>query len=405
MIKREIYLKRIRPFYDSSLIKVLVGIRRCGKSVLLTQIVEELQKNGVASDHILSINFELLDFYDLREKMVLHAFIKNKIIDKQKYYVFFDEIQNVVGFEEVLNSLRADDQTNVSLFITGSNSRLLSGEIATLLSGRYLLFTIHPFIYEEIVALKEQQDETVNEETFLDYLKWGGMPQRFELKSENEIRTYFQGLFDSIVIRDILSKAKSTDLGVLNRILAFMLDNSGNIFSANSISTYFKSEKTPVNTQTVYTYVDRIMDSFIMSKTGRYDISGKKLIQMREKYYIADLGIRRAAKLSLNPDYGKALETLFYNELISRDFRVYTGDAGTQEIDFIAIRNEKKYYFQITYLLSEPATIEREFGAYRQVKDNYPKYVISLDKVDFSQDGIIHLNAEALLKDFDSFIR
>ena len=404
MIKRELYLKKIRPFYESSLIKILVGLRRSGKSILLQQIIEELIDSGIKSENIININFELLDYNHLKEKVTLNKYIKSLLFNNDMTYIFFDEIQLVEGYREVVNSLRADTSLNISLFLTGSNSDLLSGEMATLWAGRYVKFVIHPFVLEEIIVLNKKTIELSDEDILYDYLKWGGMPQRFEFTDETNIRIYYQDLYDSIVVRDILIGSAKTDIHLLQKILIFMIQNSGSIFSANSIIKFMKSEKIDVSKRTIYYYIDRINNSFVMNKVPRFDIDGKQQLQFREKYYVADLGLKNAMKSNLKPDFGASLETVFYNELAARGFEVYCGEISNGEIDFIAIRDGKKYYFQIVYMLLDEKIIEREFSVFNKLKDNFPKYVISMDKFDFSRDGIVHLNAFKLLRDFDKYI-
>lgn len=404
MIKRELYLEKIRPFYESSLIKILVGIRRSGKSVLLGQIMDELLELGIKNDNIIIINFELIDFNHLKEKVALINYVKSQITSDEKTYVFFDEIQLVDGFREAINSLRGDTSLNISLFITGSNSDLLSGEMATLWSGRYVKFIIRPFIFEEIIHLQHKKGKDVNEELFTDYIRWGGMPQRFEFTRDDDIRIYYQDLYDSVVIRDILAWSSKTEVNLLQKILNFLIQNTGCMFSANSIEKYMKSEKISVSIRTIYSYIDRINKSYILNKVSRYDIEGKKQLQFREKYYVADLGLKNAIKSSVKPDYGTSLETIFYNELVSRGFDVYGGEITKGEVDFVAFRNNKKYYFQIAYILTDESTIEREFGVYKRISDSFPKYVISMDKFDFSMDGVIHLNMFKLLQNFEKYI-
>lgn len=390
MIKREIYLSKIRPFYDNDLIKVLIGIRRCGKSIILKQIIEELKDKKYDDNHIIYLNFELLNYASIKNEIDLFNYIKERIKDENRYYLFFDEIQNVENFEKAINSFRSD--LNVSIFITGSNGRLLSGELATYLSGRYLEFKIMPFTYKEVCELEKSKKKEITENTFLDYLKWGGMPQRYTFESESEISAYLNDLYNSIILKDVVQRSNIKDIDLLNNIIQYMLENIAQIFSANSVSNYLKNEKRNISTETLYNYINYITASLILNKVNRYDIKGKKVLSTLDKYYVADLGIRQIKKSNININLGASLENIIYNELIARGYNVHIGKTINSEIDFIATKGETKKYIQVTYILADDSIIEREFGAFTSVIDNYPKYVISMDKIDMSRNGVIHLN-------------
>lgn len=390
MIKREDYLVRIRPFYESDLVKVIVGIRRCGKSVLLRQIAEELQEKGTEPDHLLYINFEDLEFGMLQTAMDLHRYIKEKIKDSKKYYLFFDEIQNVEDFEKAINSFRAT--MNVSIFITGSNSRLLSGELATLLSGRYVSFQIYPFRLREVCELKGIAKEQLTEDILLDYVIWGGMPQRFQFQTEAETKVFLTDLYNSIVLRDIVQRNKIKEVDGLNRLVEYMVTNTSQTFSAVSITKYFESINRKISTETLYGYLDGIVSAMIMKKAVRYDIRGKKILTRMDKYYLTDTGLGSIKNTGFKREIGAMLENVVYNELLTRGYEVYVGKTPKGEIDFVAIKDGKKEYYQVAYLLATEEVIKREFEAFSHVADNYPKYVISMDKFDFSREGIIHKN-------------
>lgn len=386
MVKRELWLKKIRPFYENELIKVLIGIRRSGKSIILRQIQDELLTNGVDSDHIIFINFEDLDFSFIKNETDLHSYIKPQIVDDKKYYLFFDEIQNVKNFEKVLNSLRATQ--NVSIFITGSNANLLSGELATLLAGRYVTFKIMPFTFAECLQIQNITNPTDSD--LMNYLKFGGMPQRFYLSTESEIKTFLSDLYDSIVLKDIISRYKVKNVELLDKIINYLASTSSQIFSASSINNFFKNEGRECSKETLYNYLSYVVQSCVVNKAKRYDISGKKTLSTLEKYYLADTGF--ANLHSLKFDIGAMLENVVYNELITRGFEIQVGVTSNSEIDFIAKKDGQKEYYQVAYILHDENTIKREFDVYQKVKDNYPKYVISADHFDFSQDGIIHKN-------------
>ncbi len=389
MLKREIYLSRIRGFYDSDLVKILVGIRRCGKSVILKQIIDEIKEKGIQEDHILYINFEFVEFEDLKDYKKLNDYIKEKIKDNKEYYVFLDEIQNVEKFEIVVNSLRASLE-NISIFITGSNSKLLSNELSTVLSGRYVLFNIYPLTFKEYIELTGKDPK--NEENFWDFVKWGGLPNRVQFTDEINIKDYLHSVFDSIILRDVVERLGLKDTTLFNLILQYLIDITGREFSANNIIKYLKTEGKITSTETLYSYLDALCKALIIQKIYRYDIHGKAILKTLNKYYMTDLGIAQIKNNNFEINKCFAIENVVFNELVARGYEVYIGKLNPGEIDFIASKSNKRKYFQVTYLLSDKNVIEREFGAFKKIQDNYPKYVISLDKTDFSQNGVIHKN-------------
>ncbi len=389
MLKREMYLSRIRGFYDSDLIKILVGIRRCGKSVILNQIMQELREKGIDEEHIVYVNFELIEFEDLQDYKKLNSYIKEKIIDDKKYYVFLDEIQKVDKFEEVVNSLRASIK-NISIFITGSNSKLLSNELSTVLSGRYVLFNIYPLSYKEFIELARK--EAKSEETFWDFVKWGGLPNRMQFTEESNIKDYLHSVFDSIILRDVVERLGLKDTVLFDLLLQYIIDITGREFSAENVIRFLKSEEKSVSTETLYLYLDALCKALMIKKIYRYDIHGKAILKTLNKYYMTDLGIAQIKNNNFEINKSFAIENVVYNELLVRGYEVYIGKTKEGEIDFIATNDKEKLYFQVAYLLKEPKTEIREFGVYKEIEDNYPKYILSLDKADFSRDGIIHKN-------------
>ena len=389
MIKREIYLSRIRGFYDSDLIKILVGIRRCGKSVILKQIMNEIKKNEVYDDHILYINFEFVEFENLKDYKKLNSYIKEKIKDNKKYYVFLDEIQNVEKFEIVINSLRASID-NISIFITGSNSKLLSNELSTVLSGRYVLFNIYPLTYKEYIELTGRNPK--DEENFWDFIKWGGLPNRVQFTDEVNIKDYLHSVFDSIILRDVIERLGLKDITLFNLILQYLIDTTGREFSTTNIINYLKNENRNVSTETLYMYLDALCKALIIEKIYRYDIHGKAILKTLNKYYMTDLGIAQIKNNNFEINKSFSIENVVLNELLARGYEVYIGKLNHGEIDFIATKSGEKLYFQVAYLLTDEKVVEREFGAYKNIADSYPKYVLSMDKIDFSQNGIIHKN-------------
>lgn len=389
MIKREKYLSRIRGFYDSDLIKILVGIRRCGKSVILNQIIEELKEKGCDDNHIIYINFEYIEYEDLRDYKKLNSYIKEQLLDNNKYYIFLDEIQKVDKFEEVINSLRASTN-NTSIFITGSNSKLLSQELSSVLSGRYVLFNIFPLSYKEFIELTNKEPKS--EETFLNYVKWGGLPNRCQFENETNIKDYLHSVFDSIILRDVVERLELKDTILFDLLLQYIVDTTGREFSAENVISFLKREGKSISTETLYIYLDALCKALIIKKIYRYDIHGKSILKTLNKFYMTDLGIAQIKNNDFAINKSFAIENVVLNELQNRGYEVYIGKTRNGEVDFIANKDGKKEYYQVAYLLSDEKVIEREFGAYKSVNDNYPKYVLSLDRINFSKDGIIHKN-------------
>ena len=391
MIIREIYLSKIRPFYDQDLIKVIMGIRRCGKSVLLLQIIDELKEKGIEEKQIIYINFENEDYSFIKNDIDLHNYIKEKITNKEKYYLFFDEIQNVKDWEKAINSFKTSK--NVSIFITGSNSDLLSGELATHLAGRYVSFKIYPLTFSEVCELKNIKEKEDIEEAFDDYITWGGMPQRFMLTDEMQTKTYLSDVYDSIVVKDIITRFGIKDLDLFNRIVEYIVTTPSQNFSAESLSNYFANkDNREVSKVTLYNYLEYMSKAMLINKADRYDIRGKRILNGKYKYYLTDLGLGQVKNIGKRQQLGAYLENIVYNELISRGYDVKIGNLEKAEIDFIATRFKEKIYIQVAYILADDTVIDREFGAYKGIEDNYPKYVLTMDKHDFSQEGIIHKN-------------
>ena len=309
MIKREMYLKKIRNSYDSELIKVIMGMRRCGKSVLLEQIMEEIKEKGIKPDHIIYINFEDYDFLEYTDPKKFNEYIKSQVKDKDKYYLFFDEIQNVNDFERVINSFRAT--MNVSIFITGSNSKLLSGELATVLTGRYISIKMMPFTYSEFLELKKSKNEEITTKTFDEFLEWGGMPLIYNTSDELERKMYLRDLYNAIILKDIVERNKIKDIQLLNRIIQFMMANIGGVLSSNSIARYLRNEKINTSVDTVMNYINYITTSSIFNKVNRYDIRGKSVMSTLEKYYLTDLGLLMLKSTPIEKRLVEDLKILF----------------------------------------------------------------------------------------------
>lgn len=390
-LKRELYLQQIRPFYESDIIKVITGVRRSGKSVLLKTIMEELISNGIDDSHIIYLNLEDFDYEYIENASDLNKEIKSRIRDDEKYYIFLDEIQHIKEFEKALASFRAT--LNTSLFVTGSNSTLLSGELATLLTGRTVEFEVLPFSFCELKEYLELNKKSFTEDLFYDYLKWGGFPLRFDYADETSIRRYLENLYESIVNRDIVKKARNLDKKQFMDISLYILANAGKEFSADNICAYYKHQNNKeIARRTVYNYLDKMKKAYLIHGVSRYNIVGKAALKNREKYYAVDMGFRTINTNTINFEDTFFLENMIYNELLTRGYNVFTGKTFKGEIDFVAIKDGKKCFIQVSYLLASADTIKREFGAYDKITDASPKYVLSLDKIDMSQNGIIHMN-------------
>ena len=396
MIIREKYLSKIRPFYNQDLIKVITGIRRCGKSVILTQIIDELKKDGISDEQIIYINFESKEYSKIKNDDDLYSYIKEKMKNDTKYYLFFDEIQNVDCWEKTVNSFKADLKENVSIFITGSNSDLLSGELATHLAGRYVSFKVSPFTFKEVCELKGILDKDKYDlvKYFDEYFIWGGLPQRFILSSEEQVRTYLTDIYNSIVMKDIVERFGIKDLDLFNRIVEYIVTTPSQTFSAENLANYFSvNDDTRVTKNTLYNYLEYMSKAMMISKVDRYDIRGKRILNGKYKYYLTDLGIGQVLNTSKKIQMGAYLENIVFNELISRGYDVKVGTVDNGEIDFIALKDGKKEYYQVCFILGDNDNVFNwEFGAYKGIDDNYPKYVLSTDTFDMSLEGIIHKN-------------
>lgn len=391
MIIREAYLRQIVPLIDKNLIKVLTGVRRSGKTVLLSQIQDYLLKNGRSKSQIINISLESKKNKKFKDGDVLYEYLISACEKlNAKAYIFLDEIQIVSGWEEVVSSLLVDVDCDV--YITGSNSKLLSGELATLIAGRYIQIHVYPFTLSEAKQMLIQTGKfTSDEELFQNYLKYGGLPMRFSLE-EISLETYLSDTYDAIVVKDIIQRNNIKDTNLLNMILAFLMDNIANPFSARSIVAALKQEGISTTVETVIAYIDYIKKAMVVYSAQRYDIKGKKLLTTNEKYYTVDLGLRNCVKASGEIDYNKLYENIVYLELLCRGYDVKVGKTDDYEIDFVAYKGSDILYVQVCYLLASPETVEREFGNLERIKDNYPKYVISGDLPDFSRNGIKHYN-------------
>lgn len=363
MVIREKYLSKIRPFIGKDIIKVLTGIRRGGKSVLLEQICSEIN-----SPSTIFLNFEDMGNRHLCSGEALHEYVCEKIgSSKEQFYLFFDEIQEVSDWERAVNSLRVKFKADI--YITGSNSRLLSGELATYIAGRYISFVVYPFSFEEFAS--------AGSFTFDDYIKCGGMPFLSSIDFEPEFsKNYLRDVFNSVVLKDIVKRNAIRDVDLLERIIAYALANVGHSFSATGISKYFKSENRTVAPETILNYLKACEEAFLLYRLKSCDINGKKILKVSEKYYVADHGLREAVIGENLQNMELVLENIVAIELLRRGYKVSVGRVGAKEVDFIGEKSGEKLYVQVCYLLSEESTINREFGALLEIRDNYPKIVL-----------------------------
>jgi len=395
MLKRNEYIEKIVPFIDKDVIKVLTGIRRSGKSVMLKLLMEELKNRGINENQFIYINFENLKYRNLKNYERLYDFILNKVDDKYKsYYVFLDEIQEVEEWERCVNSLRVDEELRFDIYITGSNAKLLSGELSTYLAGRYIEFIVYPFSFKEFFEIIQEKNQEIKvKEAFQKYVKFGGMPFLHNLDYNFEASMqYLQDLYASIILKDITQRNNIRDTDLLERIINYIVMNIGNTFSATSISKFFKSENRKVATETILNYIKACEEAFLVYRVARNDLLGKKILNVNEKYYIADHGIREAIMENNQKNINQVLENIVYFEMLRRGYNIKIGKVDNLEVDFVCKKNDETIYIQVSYLLASEDTKEREFSVLENIKDNYPKYVLSMDEFDMSRNGIKHVN-------------
>ena len=389
MFIREKYLSKMRGFYHTeSLIKIIYGMRRSGKSVILTQIIDELKKSGIDSENIIYINFESLKYDFIKNAKDLFNYVESLKINDKKYYVFFDEIQKVDDFEKGINSLRITN--DYSLFITGSNSRMTLLELSTDLSGRYVSFRVNPLSFEEIVKMNKISKKDY-EKTLLDYFKWGGLPQRFSFNENIDKENYLSSVYDSIILKDIVERLGIKDIASFNKVLQYILDTESREFSRDNVIEFLKKEYHVVANDTLYNYLEAFTSTFIMNKVYRYDIHGKNILKTLNKYYCNDLGIKQIKTNSEELNLSVALENVVYNDLIGKNYKVYKKKKKKGEIDFVAIKNNVTKYIQVSYDLSNEETRAREVNAFNEF-DSDEKYIITMDKNDYDIKDVHILN-------------
>ncbi|KZX14510.1 ferric uptake regulator family protein [Methanobrevibacter cuticularis] len=409
MIKREMYLSRIEPYIDKNIVKVISGIRRCGKSTILQQIIDSLKQKGVKEENIILINFELKEYFNIKNIDKLDNLIEKLIKNTDKNYLFFDEIQEVENWEKLINSYLAEKKYDI--FITGSNAKLLSGELATYLTGRYIEIKIYPFSFLEFIDYKKSNKKIGHEKSkenrnykkfsgnklFIDYLRFGGMPSVLEFETNEKIQ-YLTDLYNSIFLKDIIKRNEIRDVDLLERILLFIMANIGQLFSANNIVKYLKKDKINVSVNTIYNYLSYMEEACLINKLKREDLVGKKILNHKEKFYLTDLGFRQAVYGDNEKDIDQSIENIVYTELLRRGYNITIGKFKEKEVDFVCKKAGETIYIQVSYILADETTVKREFESLLKIQDNYPKYVISMDEFDFSREGIKHINLIDFLK-------
>ena len=384
MIKRNLYLEEIKKYINKPIIKVITGMRRSGKSMILKLIQEELKNDGIDEKNIIYINFESLVFMDIKNFETLYKYIIEKTDNiSGKIYILLDEIQEVKGWEKAINSFLVD--LDVDIYITGSNANLLSSELATYIAGRYIEIKIYPLSFQEYIDFASENNKKTPlsiDEYFYQYLNFGGLPgiHIFNYNKE-EIYQYLADVYNSILLRDVIARNNIRDIELLERVVLYIMDNIGNTFSAKSISDFLKNQGRKLSIETIYNYLKALENAFIISKVQRYDIKGKNILETQEKYYLSDLGFRNAKLGYQSNDISSYLENIIFLELLRRKYKVNVGKKNNKEIDFIANLRDENLYLQVTYLLASPETIEREFFPLKAIKDNYPKMVLSMDNL------------------------
>ena len=383
MIERIEYLEKIKKWKDKDVIKVVTGIRRCGKSTLFNLYIDYLKSIGIKEDHIISINLESLD-YSFSDYKELYDYVINLIKDKNKYYVFLDEIQNIPDFQRVVDALYI--KKNLDVYITGSNAMLLSGELATLLSGRYIEIKMLPLSFKEY---KDYFGVVGDEKLYLKYINNSSFPYTLKLESNDEIDEYLESIYNTIIIKDIVSRKKISDVGMLKSVTEFLFSSIGSTMSVKKIADTLTSNGRSISVHTVESYLDSLTESYIFNKVSRYDIKGKQYLESGNKYYATDVTMRYAVLGRKELDVGHILENIVYLELLRRGYKVYIGKTGEKEVDFVAVNKEGTIYYQVAYTTRDEKTLERELSALKSINDHYPKYILTMDidpEVDY--DGI-----------------
>ncbi|WP_282925745.1 ATP-binding protein [Helcococcus kunzii] len=390
MVIRERELNWLKEWKDRDVIKVITGVRRSGKSTIMFQYKNWLQENGISDKQIIYLNFENLDTIELHESTALHKYIKDKTKEDLEYYLLFDEIQIVDKWEVAINSLNLDKK--IDIVITGSNAKLLSSELATYLAGRYVSMVVYPFSLKESI-LKD------TDLTLQDYMTYGGFPGVAGIENNHSKSTILNDLLDSVLLKDVMLRNRINNSHLLRALASFIFQNSGSMFSTRKIANTIRSEL-GINSkeETVSIYIEYLKEAYLVYELERYDLKGRKVFSRNNKFYGVDPGLRTSLTSGKNKDYGHILENLVFLELLRRDYKIYTGEIDNYEVDFICDKNEEIIYIQVSMSLIDEKTREREFRPLKMIEDNYPKFILSLDTLDFSESGIKNINAEQFLK-------
>ena len=388
IIQRQDYIEKIKPFINKHIIKVLIGTRRSGKSTILKQIIDSLLSDGIPHENIVWINFELSDYFEITDIEKLEDYISSQIENVDgKIYLFFDEIQVVPQWEKLINSYFAKE--NFDIYITGSNSKLLSAEFSTYLSGRYVELNIYPFSFREYIGYNEITDDFKSH--FYKYLEDGGMPSTYDYGGDDK-KLVLMDLYNSIVLKDIIQRNNVKNIDLLDRIIRFVMYNVGQQFSANKVYKRLKQNMVNLSVNTIYNYLKFFENACLIYPVKREDLKGKKILKYDEKYYLCDLGFRQAIIGNNQRDITRVIENIVYMELLRRGYEITIGKVDNLEVDFVCKKQNKPIYIQVSYLLASEETVEREFKPLKNISDNYPKYVVTMDDADMSHEGIEHLN-------------
>lgn len=388
MINRELYINKLLAYKDTEFIKVITGIRRCGKSSLLKIFKDEILKENKEAS-IIYMNFESFEFDDIKNYKELYNFIKERAKQNQKNYILLDEVQRIVGWEKVVNALLIDIDSDI--YITGSNAYLLSSELSTYLTGRYIEIKVLPLSFKEFLDFTVLEDNISVEDKFIEYVKFGGMPGIISIKNEEGLyENVIKGIYNTVFMKDVVERNKLVDGTLLEKILKFLMNNIGNQISSKKIADYLTSQGTKITHNTALNYLQMLENAYIIYKAPRYDIKGKELLKTLEKYYIVDTGIRNVTLGFRNSDFGHIIENIVYFELLRRGYEVTVGKTDTLEVDFIATKPTDKKYFQVTYTMLEESVKQRELKSLKQINDNYEKVILTMDKLynNTSEDGI-----------------
>lgn len=388
MIERPEYLRELISFKDKDLIKIITGIRRCGKSTLFDLYIEYLLKNGINEKQIIRLNLEDYEFNDIENYDNLYTYINSRLLNNKMNYVFIDEVQKVVDFQKAVDSLYI--KKNVDLYITGSNSRLLSGELATLLSGRYVEIKMLPLSFKEYISYVGSTDI---QQKYVEFITNSSFPYTLMLNSKKDIKMYLDGLYNTVIVNDIVERKEISDITMLKDIIKFMFDNIGNLCSSTSIANTMTSNGRKISVPTVEKYLDALVEAFVLYKVPRYDIKGKNYLVTGSKYYLSDVGLRYYLLGSKNMDEGRILENIVYLELLRRGYEIYVGKNDDSEVDFVAINEKGEEYYQVSYTVKEEKTLERELKPLDNIDDHNPKYLLTADFTPYkSYNGIKQIN-------------